>query len=135
MQTTEKIKDWSKKNDVEFIKNVNLKRFSYFKSGGNAQIILFPNNLLKIKNCIKFLNKNFIKFKVIGETTNLIFLDDVDYTCFISSTKLNKISFDLNKNEIVSETGVMLPELSRFALKKSLTIFLALFTVVLRLLF
>lgn len=121
MIDSNKIKIWLKKNNIQSSENVNLKNYSYFKSGGYAKKILYPNNLIHFQKCIKFLNKNFIKFKVIGETTNLIFLDDVVYSCFISTSYLDKIFFNENSNEIIAETGAMLPELSRYALKKSLT--------------
>jgi UDP-N-acetylmuramate dehydrogenase len=112
---------WLSKNKIISTSSVDLKKFSYFKSGGKADLMLFPSNQEELTECIKILNLYSILFKVIGETTNLIFLDDINYGCFVSTSKISFLKYDKKSNLIISDCGTMLPELSRYALSHSIT--------------
>tara|TARA_B100000886_G_scaffold190530_1_gene131118 strand:+ start:16367 stop:17374 length:1008 start_codon:yes stop_codon:yes gene_type:complete len=112
---------WLSKSHINYESSINLSEFSYFKSGGFAEIIFYPNTQKQIIECIFNLNRFNIIFKIIGETTNLIFLDDVNYTCLLSTSKLTFISYDKKKGVITSDCGTKLPLLSRFALSHSIT--------------
>lgn len=107
---------WLKLESIEYNQSVKLSDFSWFKTGGLADLIIFPKNKIQLTYCIKRLSENEIKFKVIGETSNLIFLDDISYGVFISTTKINSLIYDSEKRVISAECGVLLPELSRYAL-------------------
>ena len=112
---------WLSKSDINHESSVNLSKFSYFKSGGFTEIIFFPKTQEQIIECIVNLNRFDIKFKIIGETTNLIFLDDVNYTCLLSTSKLSYLNYDKEEGFIISDCGTKLPSLSRFALSHSIT--------------
>ncbi len=112
---------WLSKSKVRYKSSTNLSTFSYFKSGGSAEIILYPKTKQQLINCIINLRKLNIFFKIIGETTNLIFLDDVNYSCLISTTKLCYLNYDKKNGVITSDCGTKLPDLSRFALFNSIT--------------
>lgn len=99
---------------------VDLRDFSWFKTGGGATRVYFPDTVEKMAELVGKLNSDKIPFKVIGETTNLLFLDDKQYGVLISTTKLNNITYWPDRQEIEVEVGYMLPELSRFALSRSL---------------
>ena len=75
---TEKFGFWLSKTQVKFDNTINLSDFSYFKSGGSVDLILFPASQEQLIECVKALNDCEKAYKVIGETTNLIFLDDVE---------------------------------------------------------
>lgn len=112
---------WLSENGIEYTTSVNLSDFSYFKTGGTADLILYPQNQEKLIECVQWLNQNDITFKVIGETSNLLFLDDVRYGCLISTSKISYLHYDEDTNQIVSDCGTMLPDLSRFALFHSIS--------------
>lgn len=112
---------WLSDSEVQYTKSVNLSVFSYFKSGGMADFILFPSNQVQLAECIRWLNQHEILFKVVGETSNLIFLDDVNYGCLISTSNISFLQYDEKTEEIVSDCGTMIPELSRYALFHSIT--------------
>lgn len=106
--------------DVPYKEQVNLREFSWFKTGGSANRIYFPETIEKMAALVGNLTTEGIRFKVIGETTNLLFLDERQYGVLISTVKLNRITYRPDQKEIEVETGHMLPELSRFALNRSL---------------
>jgi len=117
----QKFRLWLSDNEVKYTQLVNLSDFSYFKSGGKSEIILFPTNQKQLAECVRMLNQYEILFKVVGETTNLIFLDDVNYGCLISTSKISFLQYDEKTEQIVSDCGTMLPKLSRCALSHSIT--------------
>ncbi len=96
---------------------VSLANYSWFKSGGTLGIIINPNSIDQLQSVIRELNRMRTPFKVIGETSNLLFLDDSDYSCMVTTKALKSLSLS-DDNLITAETGVALPDLSRFALIK-----------------
>ena len=57
-----------------------------------------------------------MEYKIIGDTSNMLFLDDRVYGVFITLKAMNKIALCEEDNVIEAEAGAMLPELSRKAL-------------------
>lgn len=106
--------------EVDFNENVDLSSFSYMRTGGKARIVIFPNTKEKIALSLKLASSNQIPFKLIGNTSNLLFLDNTQYSCLIVTTALNSIYME-SDNCIFAEAGVMVPDLARFALFNSLT--------------
>jgi len=109
------------KRKISFKENSSLKEISYFRSGGLVSLMIFPVTKEELKVSFEFVIQYDIPFKIIGETSNLLFLDDCDYSCLISTTKINQMHYDEDTNHIVCDAGVLLPDLSRFALLHSFT--------------
>lgn len=107
-------------NSIDFNSDVELSKFSYFKTGGSAEVIIYPNCQKQLSLCFKWINKNNLAFKIIGETCNVMFLDNVDYSIFISTLKLSSIKYNSKESIISAECGALLPTLSRFALSFSI---------------
>jgi UDP-N-acetylmuramate dehydrogenase len=116
-----KIRKWLTDFDVEFDNSVELSVFSCFKSGGTVDYILFPKEQAQLTKCICWLNQEKIPFKVIGETSNLMFLDDVNYGCLVSTKKMSCLKHNSETEEIVADCGAPLPMLARYALSRSIT--------------
>lgn len=95
---------------------VNLREYTWFKSGGMARMIAQPTSINSLAETIRILNSLQIPFKIIGETTNLLFLDDRTYSCLVCTKSIGATVLETKANQIVTETGAMLPSLSRFAL-------------------
>ncbi len=106
---------------IEFTTGVQLSKFSYFKTGGTASVIIFPDSQKQLSLCFKWIDNHDLAFKVIGDTCNVMFLDNVDYGIFISTTRISSIFYNSDKSIITAECGALLPELSRFALSYSVT--------------
>ena len=105
---------------VDFRENEDLSEFTYFKTGGRVALLVFPTSIEQLSRCVETLNGNRIPFKVIGETSNLVFLDDRTYTCLVSTVRMNRILFNQETSRFECEAGAMLPDLSRRALLEGL---------------
>lgn len=100
--------------------NVNLRQYTWFKTGGIASLIVNPESIKQFSFAISILGRLKIPYKIIGETTNLLFLDDVSYSCLICTKRISSIVIEKNQNLIVAESGAMLPDLSRLALAEGI---------------
>lgn len=108
-------------SNIHFEEDVDLSAFSYMRTGGKARLITYPGTKDDFARTLALASSNGVQFKVIGNTSNLLFLDGVDYSCLICTTRLNKMHLEGAGKVIVAETGVMVPDLARFALFHSLS--------------
>lgn len=116
-----KLKKICDEYNVDYRLDVELNQYSYFKTGGVASIIIEPKNSVVFACILRYISEIDISYKVIGETSNLLFLDDVKYGCLLSTNKLKSLKLNDNTGLFEVDSGVSLPELSRFALKHSIT--------------
>lgn len=98
-------------HNIEYEKNIELEKITYFKSGGKINILLTPQDVEKLKLIVIFLNEKILQYKIIGGTTNCIFLDQTNIDIVISLKKFKSILFDSLNNEMIVEAGVKLPTL------------------------
>ncbi|MBR0564508.1 FAD-binding protein [Azoarcus sp. L1K30] len=105
---------------IAYSRDVSLSQFSYMRTGGVADVVLFPADRTQLSECLKAISEFDLSFKVIGNTSNLLFLDGARYGCLLSTSRLVSIGIE-DEGTIVAEAGVMMPDLSRFALQHSLT--------------
>ena len=117
----EDLKAWLVSKSVEILESVQLSEFSWFKTGGVTDLIIFPDNKKQLSSCVTHLRESGLTFKIIGETSNLIFLDDVSYSVLISTTKINSLHYDPDSLLISADCGTLLPHLSRYALSLNST--------------
>ena len=67
--------DFLNKQDVEYYRNYKLATRSSIGIGGEADIAIFPNNEEIFVSVLQFLCRKKIKFKVVGNLTNLLISD------------------------------------------------------------
>lgn len=89
-----------RKYNIPFIENYNLKSNSYSKTGNTVSKFIMPKSIKELESLIKILNEQKIKYKVVGETTNILFLDSVIYSNIISTKLLTEILFLDDKVEV-----------------------------------
>lgn len=102
--------------EIPFDRKVSLADITYMRTGGVAGTIIYPETSEELARSLKILADLSFPYKVVGATSNLLFLDDTSYRCLVSTVRLNKMRFDAENGQIVAEAGVMLPDLSRLAL-------------------
>ncbi len=108
------------KNDIgKVLKNVSLSKYTTYKVGGKAMGIVYPKNVDKLITLIKMLNRDKVKYKVLGNGSNLLFSDKEFDGIIIKLTELSDIEF-LEYNKIRVEAGYSLQKLSLLAAKKGL---------------
>lgn len=108
-------------NKIDFKRNINLSKYTYFKTGKMVQFIVYPNCIKELKIFYNFLINNSIPYKIIGATSNLLFLDDIIYYVLISLGKFNKIEINEPKKFVEVESGVMLQKFIRKLAKRGIT--------------
>jgi UDP-N-acetylmuramate dehydrogenase len=104
---------------IHFETNVNLSEFSYLKTGGSSKLVIFPTSPGELGELIATCSDLDVRYKVVGYTSNLLFLDNVAYSYLISTVRMKKVSCDLEEGIISAESGAMMPDLSRVALNYS----------------
>ena len=109
-----------KKNNIgTLLKDVSLKKYTSYKIGGIAKIMVYPKNVDKLVLLLNKLNKDNINYKVLGKGSNLIFSDE-DYNGVIIKLDLfDRIS--INDTVIKAGAGVSLVKLAYLAYTKGLT--------------
>ena len=91
-----------------------LKYQTYFKSGGNAHFFVMPRSIVEMRVTISWLSSANIEFRVIGETSNIMFLDEVDYGVIISTCHL--VQIEMQEGKVRVEAGYPLQDFVRIAI-------------------
>ena len=82
-----------------------------FGIGGNAQVYATPTSNLDLLDLIAELEKLSVKWKVVGNGSNLLFMDDGYDGVIIGSAKLNEVC-DLGNGKVIASSGVKLSALA-----------------------
>lgn len=115
-----KIIDYIKRNNIgKYIENESLKKLTTYRVGGVAALVVYPKNEDKLIMLIKLLRNNKIKYKIIGNGSNLLFSDKPYDGVLIKLDNLDDCEF--NDNIIKVGAGYSLIKLSLQAMKNSLT--------------
>ena len=115
----EVIKELVKANIGKVEKDVFLSRYTTYKTGGLAKCIVYPKEVESLIKTIKILKNNNVKYKLLGNGSNLLFSDKVYNGVLIRLTELDKVEFFENKIHVGA--GFPLIKLSHLAAKRSLT--------------
>lgn len=113
---TEFIKFIDEKSLGNYKENVSFKTLTTYKTGGNARVVFYPNDVNSLKEALKFLKKTNISFKVFGNGSNILASDN-DYSgVIIKLINLSKMKFDDGKIEV--EAGYNFALLANTVTKK-----------------
>ena len=99
----EKLKEFG----IEFKQNVDLKNFCTMRCSANAKLIVFPKNIAQTRKVVRLCHLFDQKFFVLGEGSNLVFLDN-DFV-FIKLDTLNKVK--IRENCLICGSGAKLAEI------------------------
>lgn len=105
---------------IPFQTGISLRGYSWFKSGGNVDTLILPETVGQIETAVNVLSESGLPYKVIGETSNLLFLDDRCYSCLLCTKAVNRSYLSEDGSSLVAETGALLPEVARHALLESI---------------
>lgn len=105
-------------NTLELLENEPLSKHSSFKIGGEARYAIFPKSKDELISAIKTVTRNNVKFKIVGNGSNLLFDDDgfdgaIIFTKNMSSTEyvhsasgtFIRVECGKSLTELASETG------------------------------
>lgn len=100
-----------KKLDVGKVnRNVSYKEITTYKMEGKALCLVRPKTIKKLTKLINFIKKNELKYKVIGNGSNLIFVNEFYDGVLIKLNELDKLS--INGTKIVVGAGYSLSKLA-----------------------
>ena len=108
------------KNIGKLEENVSLKKYTTYRAGGTARCVVYPKNTNRLIELLTLLKSNNIKYKILGNGSNLLFSDKPYEGILIKLSEFNEIEF-LAKNKIKVGAGYPLVKLSLMAAKKGLT--------------
>ena len=105
--------------DEEIALDVPMKKHTYFKVGGPADIMVTPKSKQKLIDVVKLCTKENMHYMIIGNGSNLLVRDGGIRGVVIKLTALNNIT--VNENEITADCGALLSDVCKAALAESLT--------------
>lgn len=95
-----------------------LSKYTTYKVGGRARAIIYPKDrksLVELCQLIKIYN---VKYKILGNGSNLLFSDELYDGVLIKLAEFNKIEFVRNK--VICGAGASLMKVAREAMKRGL---------------
>ncbi len=99
---------------------VSLSKFTSYRVGGKATCIAYPKDVNELVNLLKLLKSNNVKYKLLGNGSNLLFSDKDYQGVLIKLSEFNNIEF-ISKNKIRVGAGYSLIKLSLLTAKRGLT--------------
>lgn len=104
---------------IEF--DAPMKKYTSFKCGGNARLLIIPDSSESLKEIISFCHSKSVKPLIIGNGSNLLVTDGgIDGVVIKIGSKLSKIEL-IDDTTIRCEAGASLKSLCMFALENSLS--------------
>ena len=100
--------------------NVSLKKCTTYRVGGNAKFIAYPKDVNSLVKLIKYLKNKNIKYKILGNGSNLLFSEKEYDGVLIKLTEFNELEF-IGKTKLRVGAGYSLIKLSLVTAKKGLT--------------
>ena len=104
----------------EVLYNEPLRKYSFTKTGGNAEVLVKLTNEQDLQNIIKYCNENNIELTILGNGSNVLISDNGIAGIVAITSDMNKI--ELLDDDIIScYAGLTLKELTDFCIENSLT--------------
>lgn len=104
---------------VEF--NAPMKKYTSFKCGGNASLLITPDSSDSLQKIISYCYTKNVKPLIIGNGSNLLVTDNgIDNVVIKIGSKMSKIEL-IDDTTIFCEAGASLKSLCMFALENSLS--------------
>lgn len=106
---------------AEVIKDAPMKKYTSFKCGGNASVLIIPDSIDNLNKIIDFSYSKNVKPFIIGNGSNLLVTDKgINGVVIRIGSKLSDIKL-VDETTIYCEAGASLKSLCMFALENSLS--------------
>ena len=76
------------------IENPIMKKYTTYKVGGEALAIIYPDDINCLIKLLEFLKQNKIKYKILGNGSNVIFKDELYDGVIINLSSLDNFECD-----------------------------------------
>lgn len=108
-----------KSNIGKVEKNAKLSKYTTYKTGGIAKAIVYPRNKTCLVKLIRLLRSHDVKYKILGNGSNLLFSDKTYNGVLIRLNAFDDVEF-LARNKIRVGAGYSLMKLSLQCARKGL---------------
>lgn len=115
----EKIINFLDKNKLDYVQNFDISLVSTIKLGGRAKIVLFPKNTKELILILRFFFINKIYFKVCGNVSNILFVEQVSYPIIFTNKMNDEIS--IKRNIVKVSAGMLITRFSEYLKKNHLS--------------
>ena len=103
----------------KYEENVSLKKYTTYKVGGKASVIVYPKNVDCLIRLLKVIKEENVNYKVLGKGSNVLFSSKNYEGIIIKLDEFDQIKF-LSRNKIRVGAGYSLIKLCMVACKKGL---------------
>ena len=100
-------------------KNVSLSKYTTYRVGGVASVIVYPKNIDSLIQLIKILKANQVLYKILGNGSNLLFSDKKYEGVLIKLSEFDDIEF-FGQNKVRVGAGFSLVRLCALVAKRGL---------------
>lgn len=100
-------------------RNPLLSKYTTYKVGGKALAIVYPKNVDCLIKLLRLLKENDVKYKILGNGSNLLFSDSLFEGIIIKLSSFNEVEF-FGNNKVRVGVGYSLIKLSLLTAKKGL---------------
>ncbi|KYG30487.1 UDP-N-acetylmuramate dehydrogenase [Alkalihalobacillus trypoxylicola] len=107
------------KNDENIKINQSLSYYTYTKTGGPADVIVFPTSIEQVQQIYMYTLENQLPLTILGNASNLIIKDGGIRGVVMILTEMKQVNRD--GYVIKAQSGAAIINVSRFALEHSLT--------------
>ncbi|EOD00422.1 UDP-N-acetylmuramate dehydrogenase [Caldisalinibacter kiritimatiensis] len=97
-----------------------MKKHTYFKIGGPADVMVLPGNIEEITKAIRICKENNIDYYLVGNGTNLL-VTDKGIRGVVIKVEKNLSDIKVEGTKIIAQAGSLLSVVSKAALNHSLT--------------
>ena len=112
---------FAEKIGAEVIYEAPMKKYTSFKCGGNASVLIIPDSVENLNKIVEFSYSKNVKPMIVGNGSNLLVTDNgINGIVIKIGSKLSEIRL-LDETTIYCEAGASLKSLCMFALENSLS--------------
>lgn len=112
---------FAKNLGAEVIENAPMKKYTSFKCGGNARVLVIPQSVDSLQKIIEFCYSKDVSPLIIGNGSNLLVTDNgIENVVIKIGSKISNI-YLIDDETICCEAGASLKSLCMFALENSLS--------------
>lgn len=117
----EKIINAAKTNGCRIIMDADMSKFTTFKIGGPAKLVIEPGSVDSLSNVLKACKEEGIKPIVLGNGSNVLVSDEgIDGVVIVMGEAFSKIEY-FGNNMVRAQAGAKVSSLCNFCLEYSLT--------------
>ena len=102
--------------NISYKEDISLRNYNTYRINTIAKFIVFPKTIEELKQIMKYLKENKIKYYILGNGSNVIFSMDYYNGVIIKLDNLNKITYQ--DNLVTAQAGCLLIKLSMDTIEK-----------------